>query len=193
MMAKILPQKKWKSLRLDLLEVDRMTALIHYERQRCKKVNFFAKKPLPRSFFQHVQTLCMPSFIDMHTHATPGHVTSFACSRNTSDRSLAWSRHRRRSTSTCAIEVKHETLPANRTRLLAAPVDLLPVLAVDLLACSCSRRRHCSPTRDSHLEPVMTGHNARRPRTGRERSRDGGPLKLLTWPFGRWTIDSSLP
>ena len=31
----------------------------------------------------------MPSFIDMHTHATPGHVTSFACSRNTSDRSLA--------------------------------------------------------------------------------------------------------
>ena len=22
---------------------------------------------------------------------------------------------------------------------------------------------------------------------------DGGPLKLLTWPFGRWTIDSSLP
>ena len=32
-----------------------------------------------------------------------------------------------------AIEVKHETLPANRTRLLAAPVDLLPVLAVDLL------------------------------------------------------------
>ena len=65
-----------------------------------------------------------------------------------------------------AIEVKHETLPANRTRLLAAPVDLLPVLAVDLLACS--RRRHCSPTRDGH-QPVMTGHNARRPRTGRER------------------------
>ena len=96
---------QWKSLRLDLLEVDRMTALIHYERQRCKKDNFFAKKPLPRSFFQHVQTLCMPSFIDMHTHATPGHVTSFACSRNTSDRSLAWSRHRRRSsTSTCAID-----------------------------------------------------------------------------------------
>ena len=95
---------KWKSLRLDLLEVDGMTALIHYERQRCKKVNLFAKKPLPRSFFQHVQTLCMPSFIDMHTHATPGHVTSFACSRNTSDRSLAWSRHRRRSTSTCAID-----------------------------------------------------------------------------------------
>ena len=35
-----------------------------------------------------------------------------------------------------AVEVKHETLPANRTRLLAAPVDLLPVLAVDLLACT---------------------------------------------------------
>ena len=75
-----------------------MTALIHYERQRWKKVNFFAKKPLPRSLFQHVQTLCMPSFIDLHIHATPGHVTSFACGRNTSDRSLAWSHHRRRST-----------------------------------------------------------------------------------------------
>ena len=75
-----------------------MTALIHYERQQWKKVNFFAKKPLPRSLFQHVQTLCMPSFIDLHTHATPGHVTSFGCSRNTSDRSLAWSHHRRRST-----------------------------------------------------------------------------------------------
>ena len=42
----------------------------------------------------------MPSFIDLHTHATAGHVTSFACtklhstcSRNTSDRSLAWSHH----------------------------------------------------------------------------------------------------
>ena len=89
---------KWKSLRWDLLEVDRMTALIHYERQRWKKVNVFAKKPLRRSLFQHVQTLCMPSFIDLHIHATPGHVTSFACSRNTSDRSLAWSHHRRRST-----------------------------------------------------------------------------------------------
>ena len=83
----------------------------------------------------------MPSFIDMHTHATPGHVTSFACSRNTSDRSLAW--HDRATgedllvrARSIAIEVKHETLPANRTRLLAAPVDLLPVLAVDLLACA---------------------------------------------------------
>ena len=39
----------------------------------------------------------MPSFIDLHSHATAGHVTSFACSlscsRNTSDRSLAWSHH----------------------------------------------------------------------------------------------------
>ena len=89
---------KWKSLRLDLLEVDRMTALIHYERQRWKKVNFFAKKTFHRSLFQHVQTLCTLSFIDLHTHATPGHVTSFACSRNTSDRSLAYcSHHGRRS------------------------------------------------------------------------------------------------
>ena len=54
-----------------------------------KESQLLREKPLPRSFFEHVQTLCMPSFIDMHTHATPGHVTSFACSRNTSDRSLA--------------------------------------------------------------------------------------------------------
>ena len=109
----------------------------------------------------HAQFHC----IDLHTHATPGHVTSFACSRNTSDRSLAYcSHHGRRSTR--AIEVKHETLPANRTRLLVAPVDLLPVLAVDLLACS--RRRHCSPTRDGH-QPVMTGHN--NARSSKDRSR----------------------
>ena len=57
--------------------------------------------------------------------------------------------------------MKHFRQTANRTRLLAAPV-----LPVDLLACT--RRRHCSLTRDSH-QPVMTGHNARRPRTGRER------------------------
>ena len=77
--------REW-SLATEALRVDgdRMTALIHYERQRWKKINFFAKKPL-----QHVQTLCMPSFTDLHTHATAGHVTSFAWSRNTSDRSLA--------------------------------------------------------------------------------------------------------
>ena len=57
--------------------------------------------------------------------------------------------------------MKHFRQTANRTRLLAAPV-----LPVDLLACT--RRRHCSLTRDGH-QPVMTGHNARRPRTGRER------------------------
>ena len=52
---------------------DRITALIHYERQRCKKINFFAKKPLPRSLFQHVQTLSMPSFIDFHTRMHTQH------------------------------------------------------------------------------------------------------------------------
>ena len=145
------------------------TNSLRFERTPTMKENqLLHEKPLHRSLFQHVQTLCMPSFIDLHTHATPGHVTSFACSRNTSDRSLAYCSHHGRSlrARSIAIEVKHETLPANRTRLLAAPVDLLPVLAVDLLACS--RRRHCSPTRDGH-QPVMTGHNARRPRTGRER------------------------
>ena len=74
---------------------DRMTALIHYERQRWKKINFLAKKPL-----LHVQTLCMLSFIDLHTHATAGHVTLFAWtwSRRTSDRSRWHDRATRRST-----------------------------------------------------------------------------------------------
>ena len=66
-----------------------------------------------------------------------------------------------------AIEasVKHETLPANR-KPHAVACCTGTARTVDLLACS--RRRHCSLTRDSH-QPVMTGHNARRPRTGRER------------------------
>ena len=68
-----------------------------------KESQLLREKPLPWSLFQRVQTLCMPSFIDLHTHATPGHVTSFACSWNTSDRSLAYcSHHGRRST--CAID-----------------------------------------------------------------------------------------
>ena len=112
--------REW-SLATEALPVDgdRMTALIHYERQRWKKINFFAKKPFPWSLFQHVQTQCMPSFIDLHTHATAGHVTSFAWSWNTSansDRSLAWSYHtssphgdlRDRSRSRWNIQ-KHET------------------------------------------------------------------------------------
>ena len=58
---------RWWSLATEPLPVDgdRMTVLIHYERQRWKKVNFFAKKLLPWSLFQHVQTLCMPSVIDL--------------------------------------------------------------------------------------------------------------------------------
>ena len=67
-----------------------------------------------------------------------------------------------------AIEVKHETLPANRTRLLAAPVDLL----------ACSRRRHCSPTRDGH-QPVMTGHKYT---TTKDRSRKKAVMAAL-WSF----------
>ena len=182
---------KWKSLRLDLLEVDSMTALIHYERQRWKKSTSSRKNHfLGLCFNMFNRCACPVSLTCIHTQ----HLAMWR--RLLAVETLPIDRWHDRTTGedlrarSIAIEVKHETLPANRTpRLLAAPVDLLPVLAVDLLACS--RRRHCSPTRDGH-QPVMTGHNARRPRTGRER-RDGGPLKLLTWPFGRWTIDSSLP
>ena len=62
-----------------------------------------------------------------------------------------------------AIEVKHETLPANRMRLLAS--------AVATASRSAGMRHaygHCSWYLDGH-HLVMTGHNARRPRTGRQR------------------------
>ena len=74
-------------------------------------------------------------------------------------------------------EVKHETLPANRTRLLVAPVDLLPVLAVDLLACS--RRRHCSPA-DSWRS--STGHDRSQCTTTKDRSRKKAVMAAL-WSF----------
>ena len=73
-----------------------------------------------------------------------------------------------------AIEVKHETLPANRTRLLAAPVDLLPVLAVDLLACS--RRRFSDSWRSS------TGHDRSQCTTTKDRSRKKAVMVAL-WSF----------
>ena len=167
----------------------------------------------------------MSSFIDLHTHATAGHVTSFAWSQNTSDRSLAWSHHTyiHVSTRSIAIEVKHETLPANRARLLDRTSALQSALhwktrakdnapqgvgwncaagtrptwntlkhcdTVDrdcsialhctssLLACSSrstcrrsTRNGHYSRLSSMHLlvDLVLTGHNARRPRTGRER------------------------
>ena len=58
-----------------------------------------------------------------------------------------------------AIEVKHETLPANRTRCC------LIALGSALHALQSTRTRE---QRTMH-RLVMTGHNARRPRTGRER------------------------
>ena len=76
-----------------------------------------------------------------------------------------------------AIEVKHETLPANRTRpLLAAPVDLLPILAVDLLACS--RRRHCF----SDSWQSSTGHDRSQCTTTKDRSRKKAVMVAL-WSF----------
>ena len=77
------------SLAMEPLAVDgdRMTALIHYERQRWKKVNFFAKKPLPGSLFQHFQMLCMPSFIDLHTRNT--RPCDVVCLRSKHFRSIA--------------------------------------------------------------------------------------------------------
>ena len=58
-----------------------------------------------------------------------------------------------------AIEVKHETLPANRTRCCLIALG------------SALHALHLTRTREQRTMHglVMTGHNARRPRTGRER------------------------
>ena len=54
-----------------------------------------------------------------------------------------------------------------------------------------SWRRHCSPTRDGH-QPVMTGHNARRPST-KDRSRKKAVMVAL-WSFllDRFDVERSI-
>ena len=56
---------------------------------------------------------------------------------------------------------------------------------------ACSRRSNLS----SHCSRIwswpVTMHDDQGP--VEKEGRDGGSLKLLAWPFGRWTIDSSLP
>ena len=103
--------------------------------------------------------LHMPSFIGLHTHATAGHVTSFACTQLADVQTLPIDRwhdrttRSRRSTRSVAIDLKHETLPANRARLL----DQTGAKQWPLF----SRSRQS-----------LSGHdrsNARRPRTGRGR------------------------
>ena len=166
--TKLRCENKWKSLRLDLLEVDRNDRTNSLRTPRMKESQLLREKTTSSVF---VSTCSNAVHAQFHWLAYTRNTRpcDVVCLQSKHFRSLAGillaprAKIYARST---AIEVKHETLPANRTRLLAAPVDLLPILAVDLLACS--GRRHCSPTRDGH-QPVMTGHNARRPRTGRER------------------------
>ena len=112
-------------------------------------------------------------------------MASFACSRNTCDRSLAWSHHRRRSTRAIDRD-RGETLPANRTRCC--------LIALGSALHACTAFDSDARTKDN----AWTGHD-RSPWMHDDQGPvekeggDGGPLKLLTWPFGRWTIDSSLP
>ena len=106
-------------------------------------------------------------------------MASFACSRNTCDRSLAWSHHRRRSTR--AIEVKHFRQTARAVAW----------------SHSAAHSMHCIWLgRENKGQCVnwswpVTMHDEQGP--VEKEGGDGGPLKLLTWLFGRWTIDSSLP
>ena len=110
---------------------------------------------------------CPVSLISIHActrNTRLGHVTSFACGRNTSDRSLAWLHD----TKIHAIDRdRGETWntsgkPRAVAWKLTAPCTT--VVYVVYWHAACSRRI----VLDGH-HPVMTGHNARRPRTGRER------------------------
>ena len=120
----------------------------------------------------------------MNTHATAGHVTSFAWNRNTS-----------RFSSIAGMIAPHVDLH-DRSRLrwnmnhfrqkargcLTTPVELPAADAAMAIVL------------DGHLciwSWPVTMHDDQGPVD--KEGRDGGSLKLLTWPFGRWKIDSSLP
>ena len=149
---------------------DRMTALIHNERQRWKKVNFFAKKPLPRSLLQHVQTCACPvSLTCIHTQHQPLWRRLLAVETLPIDRTTGEDLRAR----SIAIEVKHETLPANRTRLFAAPIATASRSTYWHAACSRRSNGHCSQDLDGH-HLVMTGqmHDDQGP--VEKEGRDGG-------------------
>ena len=154
--------QEW-SLATEALPVDgdRMTALIHYERQRWKKVNFFAKKLLPRS----LSTCSNPVHAQFHW--------------------LAYTRNSRPCDVVC-LQVAVETLrpiagmiaprkdlcDRSRSRWNLILMKHFRQTARGCLTAPLDRRSrrsngHCS--RRSFLHLVMTGHNARWPRTGRER------------------------
>ena len=108
---------------------DRMTALIHSERQRCKKNQLLRDKKITSSVFvsttttcSKFQMLCMPSFIDFHTRMHTQHQAQAMWRRLLAVETLPIDRWHdcttRRSTRSIATELKHETLPANRARLL---------------------------------------------------------------------------
>ena len=141
-------------------------------RQRWKKVNFFAKKLLPRSLFQHVETLCIcPVSLTcipqqaMWRRLLPLNCTQLAVQTLPIDPWHDRTTRSRRSTRSVAIDLKHETLPANRARLLdQTGAKQWPLFSRSRLS--------------------LSGHdrsNARRPRTGRGRGpwwRRGGVVSL---------------
>ena len=147
---------------------DRMTALIHSHCQRWKNVNFFTKNHFLGLCLQHVQTLCMPSLIDLHTYAIAGHVTSFACSRNTSDRLVCIiARHEGlRDRSQPRWNMKHFRQTVHS--YLKVDCTESPVYTVALPP-STGMRHAVGALFSTVIICVMNGHNARRPRTGRER------------------------
>ena len=152
----------WKALRLDLLGVLRTPTM--------KESQLLREKTTSSVFVSTCSNpVHMPSFIDLHTHATAGHVTSFACTKlhstcspNTSDRSLAWSHHT--ITKIYAIHIHRDRAEtwntSGKPRAVAWP-DWGEAMAI------------CSQDLDSHYL-VMTGqmHDDQGP--VEEEGRDGG-------------------
>ena len=139
-----------------------------------KFTNLIVKQQLPRSLFQHVQTLCICpvslTCIPTQQQAMWRRLLALSCTQLAVetlpiDRWHDRTTRSRRSTRSVAIDLKHETLPANRARLL----DQTGAKQWPLF----SRSRQS-----------LSGHdrsNARRPRTGRGRGpwwRRGGVVSL---------------
>ena len=92
----------------------------------------------------------------------------------------------RRSTRSIATELKHETLPTNRVNPTARSC-----VKVDCTMYQSTGMRHAAGALFSTViirswPPRSQMHDDQGP--VEKEGRDGSPLKLLTWPFGRWTI-----
>ena len=113
----------------------------------------------------------MPSVIDLHTHATPGHVTSFVCSRNTSDR---W-HDRATGEDLLGTADDFSNLKVLQRNLDYRKKELFSFLTQQILARSVKKRRSYSRSKSSGLENNLSP-------SLREKSRFDGTTGLIFHP-----------